>query len=118
MTEPITVTTTEQLQSGEMKSFIIGTRQILIARQNDTYYAADNKCPHMGGNLSKGTLNGSIITCPLHNSKFDLADGKVLQWTDFGGLAKAIGGAIKKPKPLKTYPVVIKDNEIQVLLSP
>lgn len=118
MTEPITITTTDQIKPGEVKSFSVGNRQILVARQDDTYYAADNKCPHMGGNLSKGTLEGHTITCPLHNSRFDLTDGKVLQWTDFSGIAKAIGSTIKKPKPLKTYPVIIKNNEIQVLLGP
>ncbi|MDD5605053.1 MAG: Rieske (2Fe-2S) protein [Dehalococcoidales bacterium] len=117
MTESIIVATVNQIKPGEMKSFAIGKRQILIARQGDTFYAADNKCPHMGGNLSKGTLNGHEVTCPVHNSKFDLVDGKVLQWTEFGGLTKAIGSAIKKPKSLKTYPVVIKDGEIRVVLD-
>jgi len=117
MTEPVFVTTTDQLGPGEMKSFSAGNKQILIARQEDTYYAADNKCPHMGGNLSKGTLDGTVITCPVHNSKFDLLDGRVLQWTDFSGITKTIGSAIKQPKPLKIYQVIIEGNEIQVVLD-
>ena len=32
----------------------------------------------MGGDLSKGTLEGNIVTCPRHHAKFDLTTGKVV----------------------------------------
>lgn len=39
-------------------------QEILVARVGDNYYSVDNRCPHMGGNLSKGNLEGTIVTCP------------------------------------------------------
>jgi len=118
MAEDIMVTTTDQLANGEMKSFKVSGKEILIAREGDTYYAAENRCPHMGGNLSKGSLEGHIITCPLHHSQFDLATGKVIRWTDFTGIALALGKAVKKPRPLKTYPVAVKEKGVMVSLIP
>ncbi len=44
----------------------------LLARVGDKYYAADNRCPHMGGKLSPGKLEGTVVTCPRHGSQFDL----------------------------------------------
>jgi len=39
--------------------------------------------PHLHGDLSKGTLDGAVVTCPRHGSQFDVTDGRVLLWTDF-----------------------------------
>jgi len=36
----------------------------------------DNTCPHAGGNLAGGTIDGHIITCPLHQWRFDLSTGQ------------------------------------------
>lgn len=68
-------------------------QEILVARVGDNYYSVDNRCPHMGGNLSKGNLEGTIVTCPKHHSQFDLTDGHVVRWTGFTGL-KLIGTKI------------------------
>lgn len=35
----------------------------------------DNSCPHSAGNLSRGEVNGGIVTCPWHKWKFDLDRG-------------------------------------------
>ncbi len=105
---------TDELQSGQMKRVNVAGREIVIAREEDNFYAADNKCPHMGGNLSKGSLDGHVITCPVHKSKFDLKTGSVIQWTDFGGLTLAIGKAFKKPRALQIYPVKIDKKDVMV----
>jgi 3-phenylpropionate/trans-cinnamate dioxygenase ferredoxin subunit len=55
----------------------------------------------MGGNLSQGTLEGTVLTCPRHHSQFYLVDGHVISWTDFSGLKKSIGKLFKSPRPLK-----------------
>ena len=38
----------------------------------------DNTCPHAGGNPAGGTLEGTVVTCPLHDWSFDLTTGKCL----------------------------------------
>lgn len=102
------------LKSGHMKMFRLGDLEILLARVGDTFYAADNRCPHMGGNLSAGTLEKTIVTCPRHHSQFDLADGHVVRWTDYSGLKLSMAKILKSPRPLKTYRVKFEGGKVMV----
>ena len=52
-------------------------RQVMLYRHGGSLYALDNVCSHAGGLLSRGTITGLTVTCPLHGSRFDLADGCV-----------------------------------------
>ena len=104
----------DELSSGTMKMVMVKGHEILLARVGEKYYAVDNRCPHMGGNLSQGTLEGTVVTCPRHHSQFDLADGHVIRWTDFTGVKKSIGKLFKSPRPLKTYPVKIEGEKVLV----
>ena len=52
-------------------------RQILLYRHRGILYAIDNICSHAGGLLSRGTVADLTVTCPLHGSRFALADGSV-----------------------------------------
>jgi len=52
-------------------------RQILLYRHDGTLYALDNLCSHAAGLLSRGTVEGLTVTCPLHGSQYCLADGAV-----------------------------------------
>ncbi len=104
----------DDLSEGSMKMVLVEGQEILLARVGDHYYAVENRCPHMGGNLSQGLLEGTVITCPRHHSQFDLTDGHVIRWTDFGGIKKSIGKLFKSPRPLKTYPVKVEDGKILV----
>ncbi|MBI4564889.1 MAG: Rieske 2Fe-2S domain-containing protein [Planctomycetes bacterium] len=40
------------------------------------YYATQNRCPHAGGPLGEGELDGAVVTCPLHQWRFDVASGE------------------------------------------
>jgi len=40
------------------------------------FCATDNVCPHRGGPLGEGTLDGSIVTCPWHGWRFDVNTGQ------------------------------------------
>jgi 3-phenylpropionate/trans-cinnamate dioxygenase ferredoxin subunit len=102
----------DDLNDGELKMVDINDHQILVARIGDDYYASDNLCPHMGGNLSKGKLDGTVITCPRHHSQFDLVDGHVIRWTDWTGLKLMAGKIFKSPRNLKTYKVKIDEDMI------
>jgi 3-phenylpropionate/trans-cinnamate dioxygenase ferredoxin subunit len=102
------------LMDGEMKVITTSGRDILVARASDNYYAADSRCPHLGGDLGKGKLEGTVVTCPLHGSQFDLADGRVIRWTNFTGFASKVGKLLKSPKPLIVYKVKIEGDQILV----
>ena len=103
----------EELISGTMKMVMAEGREILLTRVGDKYYAVDNLCPHMKGDLSQGKLEGTVVTCPLHGSQFDISNGQVVRWLR-GGLMSKIGSALKLSKDLVVYNVKVEDGKILV----
>ena len=114
MSNLVEVGKTGELEDGAMKHTPTPRGEILLARVGDKYYAADNRCPHLGGRLSQGKLEGTVVTCPLHGSRFDLKDGKVVRWLKGVGLMSKVSQAIKSPKTLTTYQVQVKDDQILI----
>ena len=110
----VEIATTDELADGTMKMANINGHEILLARVGDNYYSADNRCPHMGGNLSQGKLEGTVVTCPRHHSQFDLTDGHNIRWTDWTGLKLSLGKILKSPRPLKMHEVKIEGEKILV----
>ena len=51
-------------------------RVLAVFNVEGTYYALDGICPHQGGPLGKGQLNGSVVTCPWHGWQFNVATGQ------------------------------------------
>jgi nitrite reductase/ring-hydroxylating ferredoxin subunit len=76
--EFVKVAKTIEIPAGKMKKVTQQGKEILIANVNGNFYAIDNKCTHSGGNLSEGVLEGNVVTCPKHHSKFDVTTGKVV----------------------------------------
>ncbi len=114
MPESVKVGSAKELAPGTMKEVWVGQIPILIARIGDAYYATQGRCPHMGGILAKGKLDGTVVTCPRHGSQFVLTDGKVVMWMKGKGLMAAIGKILKRPQPLKTYQVIVESGDIFV----
>ncbi|MBA7505295.1 Naphthalene 1,2-dioxygenase system, ferredoxin component [subsurface metagenome] len=114
MGEFIEVSKVDELKDGTMKAVNVAGREILVARVGDKYYAADNRCPHMGGKLSRGKLEGTVVTCPLHRSQFDLKGGQVVRWLKGAGLMSMVGKVLKAPRPLAIYGVKIEDDRILI----
>ena len=69
----------EELSEGESKAVLVGDKMVAVFRQQDTYFAIDDTCPHMGASLSGGAVVNGIVTCPWHAWRFRLADGA---WAD------------------------------------
>ena len=49
---------------------------VLLARVEGQLYAVANRCYHMGCPLEAGKLRGTILTCPCHDWRFDIRDGR------------------------------------------
>jgi 3-phenylpropionate/trans-cinnamate dioxygenase ferredoxin subunit len=109
----IEVAKIEELKSGTMKKVFAEEHEILLAMVGDKYYATDNQCPHMKGDLSQGKLEGTIVTCPLHGSQFYISDGQVVRWLK-GGLMSKLSSALKMSKPLRVYGVRVEDGKVLV----
>jgi nitrite reductase/ring-hydroxylating ferredoxin subunit/uncharacterized membrane protein len=75
-------------------------RQVMLYRHGGCLYALDNICSHAGGLLSRGNLADLAVTCPLHGSRFALADGRVAR------------GPASQPQPV--LPTRIRDGWIEV----
>lgn len=116
MSNMVEVGKTGEFQNGTMKAVVVKEQEILIAKVGDRYYAADNRCTHMGGKLSLGKLEGTVVTCPRHGSQFDLRDGSVVRWLKGAGLISVLGKVIKSPRPLINYNVQVVDDKILVEL--
>lgn len=97
---------TEDVPLNEMREFVLMDRVILIANVDGEFYAMDGTCSHQFANLSLGSRDGFIITCPLHGARFDIRTGKVVQ-----GL-----GPGKRVNDLRAYPVKVIDGCLNIEL--
>ena len=114
MNDYVFLTSTDDLADGAMKQVDLEGHEFLIARVGDDYLVSDARCPHLHAHLVKGTLEGTVVTCPLHHSRFDLADGAVVQWTDFTGAVKTVAEFARHARPLRVYEVSIQGSELSV----
>lgn len=66
------------LASGERIVIELKGRWVAIFNISDRYYAIEDVCPHDGGPLAEGELDGSEIECSRHGARFDVTTGKRL----------------------------------------
>jgi 3-phenylpropionate/trans-cinnamate dioxygenase ferredoxin subunit len=110
----IEVARATELREGDLKRVMAGGQEILLAKAAGQFYASELFCPHMEADLSEGTLNGTILTCPMHKSQFDLRDGRVVRWTDLSGIVLSFAKKSRPPRKLKCYPVRVEGDRILV----
>jgi nitrite reductase/ring-hydroxylating ferredoxin subunit len=76
---------------------------LVLFVQGDEVYAVDNRCPHMGFPLDRGTVKDGILTCHWHHARFDLASGGTFdQWAD----------------DVPAFPAEVRDGDVWVDLTP
>ncbi len=89
------------LDAGSMTVQIEGHVVALLAHDG-TVYAVDNRCPHMGFPLDKGTVKDGILTCHWHHARFDLESGGTFdQWAD----------------DVRCFPVEIRDGAVWLAID-
>ncbi len=71
----ITIAKIEDLPPDTCKSIETQDLGIALFHVNGHIYALDNTCPHAGGPLGEGTIEGEHITCPWHGYRFDVVSG-------------------------------------------
>jgi nitrite reductase/ring-hydroxylating ferredoxin subunit len=60
-----------------------GHRPILVVYDRGRIFALDNRCPHMGFPLERGSIDDGVLTCHWHHARFDLASGCAFDlWAD------------------------------------
>src|SRR5690242_10235084 len=56
---------------------------LLVIYEQGKVFALDNRCPHLGFQLSRGSIEDGILTCHWHHARFDLASGGTFDpWAD------------------------------------
>jgi nitrite reductase/ring-hydroxylating ferredoxin subunit/uncharacterized membrane protein len=73
---------------------------VMLIKKEDGISAFSSTCPHLGGPLAKGKIDGDTVTCPWHGSVFSLTDGHLVH-----GPATA---------PITLYEVRIKSGRVEI----
>jgi nitrite reductase/ring-hydroxylating ferredoxin subunit len=97
----IPVAKVADLPVGSMIGADLGEERILIANVGGEFFAMRATCNHMGGPLEDGTLEGNVVTCPLHGSKWDVKSGALIEF-------------VRPLPPEPTYKVTVKGDVILV----
>ena len=105
---------TDSVRPDSMTEVELEGHRFLVARVGEEYFVTDARCPHLGGPLVKGVLEGSVITCPWHHSQFDLRDGSCLRWTSFKGAVLTVAELARHPRPLRAYECKVEDGTLLV----
>lgn len=80
----------------------VNGRSIALFAHDGRVYAVDNRCPHMGFPLHRGTIADGILTCHWHHARFDLVTGGTFDpWAD----------------DVRVFPVEIRGEEVWVDLT-
>jgi nitrite reductase/ring-hydroxylating ferredoxin subunit len=76
-----------------------GPRPILVIYDRGKFFALDNRCPHMGFPLERGSVEDGILTCHWHHARIDLGSGSTFDlWAD----------------DVPTFPVELRDGQVWV----
>ncbi len=76
MTSWTPVARASEVPVGTAREVVSGDRVIALFNVDGTFYALDGVCPHQGGPLGQGTLEGCVVTCPWHGWQFDVTSGQ------------------------------------------
>jgi nitrite reductase/ring-hydroxylating ferredoxin subunit len=129
----------DDLPPGSMRRITRGDLDVLLAHTPIGIVATDDRCPHMSAPLSIGDLDGSVVACPLHEGRFDLASGDPVRMPTTGGLdpdggyhptwtpggrepksdppgRKAEARRLTRVRRFRYYPVRIVDGRIAIAL--
>jgi len=85
----------DEFQDLEGKPFHVNGTHLAVFKYEDKFYAVDNRCPHMGYPMSKGSIRDGVLICHWHHWEFDLKSG---------GCFQAFGD------DLKAFPVELRDD--------
>src|SRR5215210_6433461 len=93
----------EDVRTAGRTSVRVAGHSLALFFYDGRVHAVDNRCPHMGFPLHRGTLQDGILTCHWHHARFDLESGGTFdQFAD----------------EARVFPVEVRDGEVWVDLSP
>ncbi len=97
----IPVATIDEIPEGGGKCIEVGGREIALFCMGGHFYATSNVCPHQGGPLAEGKIEGEMVVCPWHQWRFNIKTG--------------VSFASPKLK-IEIYPVRREGNQIMIAI--
>jgi nitrite reductase/ring-hydroxylating ferredoxin subunit len=93
----------EELKSRLMLLAKVGNHGVCVVWHDGKAFAVDDRCPHLGFPLHRGTVEDGLLTCHWHHARFDLSSGGTLDpFAD----------------DVRSYPVEIRGDRVVVLVPP
>jgi len=74
--ERVKIGAADEIAPGSSKIVVVGELKVTVFNIDGDLYAIEDRCPHRGASLGKGTRDGFVVTCPLHKWDFDLRTGQ------------------------------------------
>jgi nitrite reductase/ring-hydroxylating ferredoxin subunit len=74
-TNRVKVAAVADVPPGEGRVVEAGARTLAVFNIDGHYFAIDNDCPHRGGPLGEGDVEGRTVTCPWHGWRWDVTTG-------------------------------------------
>ena len=60
---------------GDGRVVTVAGRALAVFNIDGQFFALDNTCPHRGGPLGEGDVDGAVVTCPWHGWRWDVTTG-------------------------------------------
>ncbi|HET6879083.1 MAG TPA: Rieske 2Fe-2S domain-containing protein [Pirellulales bacterium] len=76
MSRWIRIATAGDCPPGEGLECVVEGQIVALFNVDGAFYAIDGVCPHQGGPLAKGCLEGTTVSCPWHGWQFDVVTGR------------------------------------------
>jgi len=92
---------------GHMRAVNVGGYGLLVVNLNGKFHAFDSLCPHKRVDLSQGTLEGNVLTCPAHDARFDVTSGMCVAGAKLGPFKVGV-------KSLTSYETRIEGTQVFV----
>ena len=84
MPQRIKIDTIDHLAPGTGRTYSAGGRSVAVFNVAGELYAIDDRCPHRGASLGRGTLHDAVVNCPLHGWAYDLRSGQCVDRSGYG----------------------------------
>ncbi len=78
MADLVRVAKASEIPPGTAKVVVVQGHPVALFNVDGTFYAVSHICLHRGGPIGEGTLDGFVVTCPLHGWEYDVRTGKNL----------------------------------------
>lgn len=72
----VTVAQVQEIPPGTCRTVEVEGVLLALCNVNGTFRAVDNTCPHAGGPLGEGSLDGEVLECPWHGWRFNVRTGE------------------------------------------